>query len=230
IMTAPLEETADGAASFEALEKVLGLAARASAVAVGPGLSSADETTRRFVRELVERRRTPVVIDADGLNALAPWPKNLRGSTELPLVLTPHPGEMQRLLGTDAPEALADRVAAARAFSTAHGVLLVLKGSRTLTAAPDGRVFVNPTGNAGLGTAGAGDTLTGIITGFLAQSYAALKGDADALGAVLAAVYLGGLAGDFAARERGMRALVASDISLNLGAALRGLDPQGEQP
>ncbi len=230
IMTAPLSETAGGAASFEAIEEVLGLATRANAVAIGPGLSSEDESTRRFVRELVERRSTPLVIDADGLNALAPWPAELSGSTELPLVLTPHPGEMRRLLGTDDHEALADRVEVARAFAATHAVLLVLKGSRTLVASPDGRVFVNPTGNAGLGTAGAGDTLTGVITGFLAQAYGALEGEADALEAVLAAVYVGGLAGDIAASASGMRALVASDISLNLGAAIRRLDPQGERP
>ncbi len=228
IMTAALPETDGGAVSFEALEKVLALASRANAVAVGPGLSSEDQGTRRFVRELVERRSTPLVIDADGLNALAPWPAELRGSTELPLVLTPHPGEMQRLLGTDDREALADRVEAARDFAAAHELLLVLKGSRTLVASPDGRVFVNPTGNAGLGTAGAGDTLTGIIAGFLAQSYGTLKG--DAIEAVLAAVYVGGLAGDIAANARGMRALVASDISLNFGAAIRSLDPMGERP
>ncbi|HWS98868.1 MAG TPA: NAD(P)H-hydrate dehydratase, partial [Pyrinomonadaceae bacterium] len=230
IMTAALPETADGAVSFEAIERVADLVARASVVAVGPGLSNEDESTRRFVRELIERRSTAVVIDADGLNALAPWPKDLRGSRELPLVLTPHLGEMQRLLGTEDKAALADRVEAARAFATAQEVLLVLKGSRTLIASSDGRVFVNPTGNAGLGTAGAGDTLTGIITGFLAQSYGTLKRDADALEAVIAAVYVGGLAGDIAARQHGKRALVASDISMSLDAAFRSLDAQGERP
>jgi ADP-dependent NAD(P)H-hydrate dehydratase / NAD(P)H-hydrate epimerase len=230
IMTAPLSETDGGAVGFEAVDEALKLAARASAVAVGPGLSSADESTRRFVRELVGRRSTPLVIDADGLNALAPWPAQLRGSPELPLVLTPHTGEMLRLLGANDREALADRVGAARAFATANAVLLVLKGTRTLVASPDGRVFVNPTGNAGLGTAGAGDTLTGVIAGFLAQSYGALEGAADALEAVLAAVYVGGLAGDLAAEAVGMRALVASDVSLNLGAAIRALDPRGERP
>jgi NAD(P)H-hydrate epimerase len=148
----------------------------------------------------------------------------------LPLILTPHPGEMLRLMGTDESDALRDRVAAAREFATAHAVILVLKGARTLIAAPDGRVFVNPTGNAGLGTAGAGDTLTGIITGFLAQAYATLKDKADALEASLAAVYVGGFAGDLAAREIGMRALIASDIREHLGAALCSLDPLGERP
>ena len=230
IMTAALAETQQGAISLEAIEQALLLAARANVVAVGPGLSSTDEGTRRFVREVVERRTTPVVIDADGLNALAPWPESLRGSKEHPLVLTPHQGEMLRLIGTDDKEALADRSRVAREFASKHELILVLKGTRTLVASPKGSVFINPTGNAGLGTAGAGDTLTGIITGFLAQAYATLQMEADALEAILAAVYTGGLAGDIAAQKHGMRSLVASDISEHLGAAICVLDPLGEQP
>jgi hydroxyethylthiazole kinase-like uncharacterized protein yjeF len=230
IMTASLPETTLGAVSFEATEQAMKLAGRASVVAIGPGLSNEDESTRRFVRELVEKRTTPVVIDADGLNALAPWPNNLRGSRALPLVLTPHAGEMLRLMGTNDKEALVDRVDAARAFSTAHDLILVLKGTRTITAAPDGRVFINPTGNAGLGTAGAGDTLTGIITGFLAQEFSSGKDKADALSATIAAVYVSGLAGDIAAGKRGMRTLVASDITESLSAAVCALDEQGEKP
>lgn len=230
IMTRALNETEQGAMSFEATERAMQLAERASIVAIGPGLSSEDQSTRSFVRAIIERRRTAVVIDADGLNALAPWPTDLRGSRELPLILTPHPGEMLRLMGASERDALTDRVQAAREFATTHEVILVLKGARTITAAPDDRVFVNPTGNAGLGTAGAGDTLTGIITGFCAQAFATLKADADALAATLAAVYVGGLAGDLAARERGMRTMVASDIREHLSAAIRTLDPEGEQP
>ena len=230
IMTQALVETDRGAVSFDAVERAMQLAERSTVVAIGPGLSSEDESTRSFVRTIIERRTTPVVIDADGLNSLAPWPESLRGSSELPLILTPHQGEMLRLMGTNDQQALADRVHAAREFATMHEVILVLKGARTIIASPDGRVFVNPTGNAGLGTAGAGDTLTGIITGFNAQAFATLKDESDALAATLAAVYVGGLAGDMAARERGMRTLLASDIREHLGAAIRALDPQGEQP
>jgi len=230
IMTATLSETQQGAASVEAIEQVARLTKRASVVAIGPGLTSADESTRRFVREVVERRTTSLVIDADALNALAPWPVELRGSEKLPLILTPHAGEMLRLIGADDAVALADRVAAARDFATAHQLILVLKGTRTLVAAPDGRVFINPTGNAGLGTAGAGDTLTGIITGFIAQSSSSAADCEGALSATIAAVYIGGLAGDIAARERGMRTLVASDIAESLGAAVCALDALGEQP
>lgn len=230
VMTTALAETLDGSVSYEALEHALKLAERASVVALGPGLTSVDETTRSFVRELVERLTCPVLIDADGLNALSPWPAELKGTRERPLILTPHPGEMLRLLGASGQEALADRVSAAREFASLHELILVLKGSRTLVASPDGRVFVNPTGNAGLGTAGAGDTLAGVITGFNAQAHATLKERADAFEATVAAVYISGLAGDLAAAESGMRTLVASDISEHLGAAMRALDPEGERP
>ena len=230
VMTTALAETDRGAVSDDAIDYVLRFAERASVIAIGPGLSSEDERTRSFVHALVERRTTPVVVDADGLNCLAPWPDDLHGSREYAIVLTPHPGEMLRLMGTQDKSALADRVAVARAFATAHEVILVLKGARSLIAAPDGRVFVNPTGNAGLGTAGAGDTLTGIITGFLAQAYGTLKQDADALATVIAALYISGLAGDLAARDLGMRTMVASDIREHLSPAICSLDPDGERP
>lgn len=229
IMTTSLADTDRGAVSDEAIGYTLRFAERSQVVAIGPGLSSEDERTRNFVRAIVERRTTPVVIDADGLNALAPWPNALLGSGELPIVLTPHPGEMKRLLGAN-QTAIRDRVATARDFATSHKVIVVLKGSRTLIAAPDGRVVINPTGNAGLGTAGAGDTLTGVITGFLAQAYGTLKTAANAFDAVVAAVYVSGLAGDLAAKKFGMRAMVASDIRDHLGDAICSLDPSGESP
>jgi len=230
VITTVLAETDRGVVSDEAVEHFLKLAGKATVVAVGPGLTSDDERTRWFVRAVVERRPCVCVIDADGLNSLAPWPQDLKGSDELPIVLTPHPGEMLRLLGTDDKSALDDRVGAAREFATAHGVLLVLKGSRSLLATPDGRVIINPTGNAGLGTAGAGDTLTGLISGFLAQAYGTLADGADPVAATIAALYVGGLAGDFAARKLGMRTMLASDIREHFSSAILSLDPRGEHP
>jgi hydroxyethylthiazole kinase-like uncharacterized protein yjeF len=228
VITTPLAETDRGAVSDDAANHFLTVAEKATIVAVGPGLTSDDERTRRFVRTIVERRTTPCVIDADGLNSLAPWPATLKGSDELPLILTPHPGEMLRLMGAEDKSALADRVSAAREFATAHHVILVLKGSRPLVATPGGRVFINPTGNAGLGTAGAGDTLTGLISGFLAQAYGTLEDRADAITTVIAALYIGGLAGDFAAKQLGMRTMLASDIREHFSDAVRSLDPHGE--
>jgi hydroxyethylthiazole kinase-like uncharacterized protein yjeF len=230
VMTEGLAETESGALSYDAIERAGELMSRADVVAVGPGLTREDESTRRFVRALVEERGAPLVIDADGLNSLAPWPEDLRGSSERPIILTPHQGEMLRLLGASDKDALNDRVQVACEFAVRHNLILVLKGARTIICAPDGRAFVNPTGNAGLGTAGAGDTLTGIITGFLAQSSGALKEESDALAAVIAAVYVGGLAGDICARERGMRTMTASDIREHLSAAILSLDAEGERP
>jgi len=229
VITTALAETDRGAVSDEAAGHFLELSEKASVIAVGPGLTSDDERTRRFVRELVEKRTKPCVIDADGLNALAPWPADLKGSDQHPLILTPHPGEMRRLLGSDSAAVLNDRVPVAREFATAHHVILVLKGSRPLAATPDGRVFINPTGNAGLGTAGAGDTLTGLISGFLAQAYGTLQERGDPIATVIAALYIGGLAGEFAAQKLGMRTMLASDIREHFSDAIRCLDPLGEQ-
>lgn len=230
VMTASLKETEAGSVSADAFEQFERLSERATVVAVGCGLTREHESTRRFVRETVERRRTPLIIDADGLNALSPWPEELKGTREAPVVLTPHEGEMLRLLGAAEGSALDDRARVVAEFATAQSLFVVLKGTRTLVAAPDGRVFVNPTGNAGLGTAGSGDTLTGVITGFLAQEFGSKKSEGDALAAVLAAVYVAGLAGDLAARDLGMRTMVASDVRKYLGAAVRALDPEGEMP
>jgi NAD(P)H-hydrate epimerase len=230
VMTTALAETDRGVVSDASLDHFLQLSTKATVVAIGPGLTSDDERTRQFVRAVVKQRTQPVVIDADGLNSLSPWPEELAGSDRFPLILTPHAGEMLRLMGTDDKSALADRAGAAREFAVKHKLILVLKGSRSLVAAPDGRVIINPTGNAGLGTAGAGDTLTGLIAGFVSQAFGTLKEKANALEATMAALYVGGLAGDFAARKIGMRTMVASDIREHFSEAIQSLDPLGEQP
>lgn len=214
VMTEGLAENEAGAISEAALERALQLAAKRAVLALGPGLSSSDEATCRFVREFVAQRRAPLVIDADGLNALAPWPEALQGADELPLIITPHPGEMARLTGKTNAEVVTDRLNVAREFATKHHVITVLKGSRSLIAAPNGEVYVNPTGNAGMATAGSGDVLTGLLAGLLAQHPQA------ALDATIAAVYLHGLAGDLAAAKLGQRSLIASDLIAHLSEAI----------
>jgi hydroxyethylthiazole kinase-like uncharacterized protein yjeF len=235
VMTTALAETDRGAVSDLALDSAVHLASTVSVMAIGPGIGSDDERTRKFVYSLVKQRVTPVVIDADGLNCLAKyssagWPEDLHGSKEAPLILTPHPGEMLRLVGTTDRSLLDDRVSVARAFATKYNLILVLKGTRSLVAAPDGRVFINPTGNAGLGTAGSGDTLTGIIAGFIAQTVITSSENSEVLLAAVAALYIGGLAADMAARDLGMRTMVASDIRKHLSEAICSLDPEGERP
>jgi len=137
---------------------------------------------------------------------------------------------MLRLLGTTDKSILDDYVSVAAVSATKYNLILLLKGARSLVASPDGRVFINPTGNAGLGTAGSGDTLTGIIAGFIAQSVATSGTNFDVLLATVAALFNGGLAGDLAARKLGMRTMVASDIRKHLSDAVRSLDPDGELP
>jgi NAD(P)H-hydrate epimerase len=212
-MTEPLDETPSGSISRIAARRAIELSLARDITAIGPGLGSEDEMTRHFARDFIISRPRPVIVDADALNSLAPWDSSTKGSAELPLILTPHPGEMARLMGKTIEEILRDRVEIAREFASSYNLILVLKGSRTLVAAPDGEVYVNPTGNAGMATAGAGDVLTGVIAGLMAQ-----KPD-DPLAATVAAVYLHGLAGDIAASRTGTRAMIASDISSCLGAA-----------
>ncbi|MEW6210328.1 MAG: NAD(P)H-hydrate dehydratase [Acidobacteriota bacterium] len=222
-MTEPLEETSSGSVSSAATLRAIELAGERDVTAIGPGLGSIDEMTRSFTREFIASRPRPTVVDADALNSLAPWDSSIKGRQELSLILTPHPGEMARLMGKTTEEVLRDRVEIARHFATNHNLILVLKGSRSLVAAPTGEVYINPTGNAGMATAGAGDVLTGVIAGLMAQ-----KTD-DPLGATIAAVYLHGLAGDIAASRAGVRAMIASDISRCLGDAFTQVGGERER-
>ncbi len=219
IITRGLSETRNGAVAKKAFAEVDKLLAKIDVVGIGCGLSSTEKTTKDFVREVVTKRKTPVVIDADALNALSPF--DLQGSDDLPLILTPHEGEFLRLLGTKNKDAIKDRVQAARDFAEKHRVILVLKGERVLIAAPNGTVVINPTGNSGLGKAGNGDTLTGIITGFVAQA-GQLK--VDIFETIVAAVYISSLAGDIAAKKFGKRTMLASDVRECLTEAFASLE------
>ncbi|MGD9561652.1 MAG: NAD(P)H-hydrate dehydratase [Pyrinomonadaceae bacterium] len=226
VMVRPLAETEAGAVSEEAIAEVEELLNHVDAIAIGSGLSAKDESTESFVRHFVEHRRMPTILDADALTLLSPFATRVSsphvskgsgkaGETEdsfadtAPLILTPHEGEFLRLLGTNDKNAIKDRVAAVREFAQKHQVILVLKGERVLIGEPGGKVVVNPTGNSGLGKAGTGDTLTGIIAGFAAQA-AAMK--IDMFETVVAAVYLAGLAGDIAEKKFGKRVMTASDV------------------
>jgi ADP-dependent NAD(P)H-hydrate dehydratase / NAD(P)H-hydrate epimerase len=182
-------------------------------VAVGPGMSTNGETPE-FVRSFVTDCKLPMVIDADALNAFAGRDDLLKGDGRV-MVLTPHPGEMARLVGMTVAEVEKDRVGLARRFAMAHKVTLVLKGWRTLVAHPDGQVAVNTSGNPAMAKGGSGDILTGICAAMLAQF------PADVAGAVEAAVCLHGLAGDFAARAMDEHTVLATDTVGHLSDAFR---------
>jgi NAD(P)H-hydrate epimerase len=213
-MTLALPVTDRGGLDRESVERVLDFAADKDVLALGPGLGT-EPSTVEVIRSVVLGSELPLVVDADGLNAFADDLQSLatrRGES----VLTPHPGELARLLSMTAQEVQADRVAAARSAAERSQSVVVLKGYRSLIATPGGRVFVNSTGNPGMASGGTGDVLTGLIAGLLGQGYAPLV--AAQLG-----VYLHGLAGDLAAEEAGQIGLAARDVLRGLPKAFRQL-------
>lgn len=220
VMTAPLVDV-DGVASLQAMETLLELADGKQAVALGPGLGAGKETAA-LVRRFLKATPLPVVVDADALNALAGHLEVLSQRRGRATVLTPHPGEMARLTGRSVAEIQADRFRAARDFAVIHGVVLVLKGARTVTAFPDGRVRINASGHAGMASGGMGDVLTGLLGGLLAQGME--PGAAATLG-----VYLHGLAGDRLYPLYGDAGLLATDLLRELPIARNSLAKETNQ-
>jgi NAD(P)H-hydrate epimerase len=204
LMTEPLPETERGTISLQAVGLGLDALLERKTLAIGPGISRNSETAE-FVRTVVTRGDKLVVIDADGLNAFEGAADKLNGRGRT-VVITPHPGEMSRLTGMSIAEIQANRVEVARNFAREHELIVVLKGHRTLIAASDGTVWVNPTGNPGMATGGTGDILTGMVAGLIAQH------PQHALAATALAVYLHGLAGDLASESVGENSLVATDL------------------
>lgn len=213
VMTEPLSETDVGTISSQALAsgRIDALLERKTVAAIGPGISRNPETVE-FVRAIVGRSSTPMVLDADALNAFEGAAEILKGRGPS-LVITPHPGEMARLTGTSVAEIQANRLEVARSFAREHELMVVLKGHRTLVAAPDGTVWVNPTGNPGMASGGTGDVLTGMVAGLIAQH------PQRVLEATALAVYLHGLSGDLASESVGESSLVATDLVRFLPAA-----------
>ena len=214
LMVRGLTAGAAGSASLVNLDVLDELLKGIKVIAIGPGLSTKGEASE-FARDLVSKTTLPIVIDADALNAFdAERAKTLSGAGRT-MVLTPHPGEMARLLGMTVKEVEVDRIGLARKFATEHQVTLVLKGWRTLVAHPDGAIGVNTTGNPALAKGGSGDILTGIIAAMLAQY------PDNVAEAVEAAVYLHGLAADFAAHAMDEKTVLATDVLARLSDAFR---------
>lgn len=236
-MTVPLEAGEEGALAMAAVETWLSLAQGKSALALGPGLAprsppgadrrdvaasksllSAGESPpwATAVRAMVLGSNAPLVLDADGINAFAGRAAELR-QRKSPLVLTPHPGELARLLSQPVPRTAEERCGAARLAARDTGAVVVLKGHQTLVAAPEGEIYLNSTGNAGMATGGSGDVLTGLIGALLAQGY-------EALAAAQVGVFLHGDAGDRGVRRLGESAFAARDLLEELGSAQLSLE------
>lgn len=215
VMTLPLPQTRQGALSVSGYKQIKDFIKSVDVLMVGPGLSQ-DRSTLSLARKVISGTAKPMVIDADGLNALAghlhvlPTTNDGRRTT----ILTPHPGEMARLLGASVKLVQANRIGVAQEFAKRYNVILVLKGHNTVVADGRGRLYINKTGNPGMAKAGSGDVLTGIIAAFLGQGLSAFE-------AAKYAVYLHGLAGDLAAKEKTQICLIAADIIAKIPEAVK---------
>jgi hydroxyethylthiazole kinase-like uncharacterized protein yjeF len=212
LMTIPLKATTEGDIDPEKIDYDA-LLDKKTVLAVGPGLGQ-HPASEKFVLELVKRAAVPMVVDADALNILARHPEKIDGHSRA-MILTPHPGEMARLAGISIKEVQANREPLAREFATRHGVTLVLKGWRTVVAHPDGSIDINTTGTPALAKGGSGDILTGIVAALVAQHPDQIAA------AVNAAVYMHGLAADFAVRGQDEHTLLATDVVAHLWRAYR---------
>ena len=213
VMAFPLPATSDGTLSLDALNRIREKFTWADVLVIGPGLSQNLETQQLILNLLLEYHGK-MLVDADGLNAIAANGISKLRSAHTQFILTPHVGEFSRLTGLPSNEVEHRRIEAARLLAKQIKVTVVLKGVPTVTAAKDGNCFLNSTGNPGMATAGSGDVLSGIIAGLWAQGMQ----DAEA---AWAGVYLHGLSGDLAAKKMGERSLLANDLIDYLPSAMQ---------
>jgi NAD(P)H-hydrate epimerase len=218
-MTEPLGDEGSHTVTAAAVDRVLELTQ--DVVACGPGIGRSPDVAE-FMRVLLDRATVPLVLDADAITVLADDPGRVVGRDDRDVIITPHPGEMARLIGATVEDVQANRIEVASDFATTHRVYVVLKGHRTLLATPEGRVYINPTGNPGMATGGTGDVLTGTIAAWLAQLL-------DAEAACRLGIFLHGAAGDLSEADSGQVAMTATDLLDHLGDALTGLMNRGKQ-
>jgi NAD(P)H-hydrate epimerase len=217
VMTRPLPQTVQQSLSLKAFDGIKRFIAsrKPEVLAIGPGLSS-NKQTQALVRRIVSEVELPMVIDADGLNALAGHLKILKCARRPARIITPHPGEMARLMGISVERVQKDRKGIAKKIAIDYNIIAVLKGHHTVVASPNGRLWINNTGNPGMASAGCGDVLTGMIASFLGQGIEPFE--AAKLG-----TYLHGLAGDIAVKKIGQASLIATDLLNNIHKAIKSL-------
>ena len=216
VMTLPLPETEQGSLSLTGYKKINDFIRQTDIFVIGPGLGQ-DKSTQGLVRKLIANINKSMVIDADGINALVGHLSILRDNEitrKRETILTPHPGEMARLLGVSIAKVQGKRKEIAQKFAKDYKVNMVLKGYNTVVADYKGSLYVNKTGNPGMATAGSGDVLTGMIAAFLGQGLNAFE-------TAKYAVYLHGLAGDLAAKEKTQIGMIASDIIDKIPEAIK---------
>ncbi|MFH1782773.1 MAG: NAD(P)H-hydrate dehydratase [Candidatus Omnitrophota bacterium] len=210
VMTLPLPETKESSFSLKGEKRILKKISLVDVVLIGPGISRNSET-RKLILKLIPAIKKPMVLDADALNNIV-GNLNILKNAKAPIVVTPHPGEMARLINKDTAFIKKNRLIVAKKFSNHYNAVVVLKGKSTVVAKKSS-LYINKTGNSGMSTAGSGDVLTGMIGGFLAQGL-------DAFDSARLGVYLHGLAGDIAAKKKTRIGLIASDILESIPEAI----------
>jgi NAD(P)H-hydrate epimerase len=215
VMTLPLAETENQSLKEDAEETILKLIKKFSVLGIGPGISRQLET-QRLVRKIIEKSTIPLVVDADAIYALGEDPAILK-KIEAPLVITPHPGEMAKLTNKDINYILDNQLNITREVAQEYGIIVVLKGARTIIANKEGEIYINIGDNSGMATGGSGDVLTGIISSLIAQG-------ANNLSAAIAGVYIHSLAGNLARNIKGERGMIAGDILSQVPQAFLSLE------
>jgi ADP-dependent NAD(P)H-hydrate dehydratase / NAD(P)H-hydrate epimerase len=221
LMTEFIAETDEETLDRSGAEKVLSGLSQADALVLGPGVTT-HPSTRRLIWELVRRSPVPVILDADGINAFVPPAEPLQNEEGQPVVITPHPGEMARLIGKKISDVQKNRLETARSCAARHHCYVILKGFQTVIAAPTGDIFINGTGNPGMATGGTGDILAGMVGRFVAawKHQSARESNLNPADYLSAAVYLHGSAGDLAVEEGSMETLIATDLLTYLPRAI----------
>ncbi|MBA3061645.1 MAG: NAD(P)H-hydrate dehydratase, partial [Atribacteria sp.] len=215
VMTLPLAETKKQSLGEDAEETILKLMKDFSVLGIGPGISRELET-QRLVRKIIEKSNIPLVVDADAIYALSK-DTNILKKVKVPMVITPHPGEMAKLINKGIDYILDNQLDIAREIAQEFGIMVVLKGARTIVANKEGEAYINIGDNSGMATGGTGDVLTGIICSLIAQG-------ADSFSAAIAGVYIHSLAGDLARDIKGERGMIASDILSHVPQAFLSLE------
>ncbi len=216
VMVEAFEDTEEGCLNLNSLQSIQKQIQWADVVVIGPGLSR-NSATQELIWQLIKEIDKPLIIDANGLNAIAEKPEILKKAKSKNIILTPHVGELSRITKQSSEEIEKNRIEIARKFAMEHKLTLVLKGAPTVTANSSGEAYINSTGNAGMATAGAGDVLTGIIAGLLGQSMSPFN-------AAWTGVYIHGKAGDIAKAQFGEKSLLALDIQQNISIAIKDIE------
>lgn len=220
-MSNGLTDNGKGYLNTDSIADALSIVGSKTSIAIGPGIST-NEGTEKFLFEFLKKVKVPVIADADAINLIA-TNKNIIKKTKAPLILTPHPGEMARLMDMSTKQVQEDRISVASSFARKYRCIVVLKGARSVVAAPDGRVFINPTGNPGMSSGGMGDVLTGVIAGLISQKYSPLE--ASILG-----TFSHGLSGDIVSEAIGRSGITATDVANSIPAALDTINKNQKEP